>query len=160
MIPNLQQSAILVKFKGRKFHVEKGKTRGLQQKRRSDFLNYSLEDHHVRWQWWWIGLPVNFARQQGKWKPTVDGNVTPFEPFDLSDLVFNALEWRAALAQSAAAWLAPSICHLTFWSSPHICTVVGHRSVNVHLVVSHPRHGGWQQLKEVSPGMQCVLWKW
>lgn len=44
----------------------------------------------------------------------MDVNVTPFEQFDLSDLVFRALEWRVSLAQSAAERLARSICCLTF----------------------------------------------
>lgn len=60
-------------------------------------------------------VPVNSARQQGKLRSTVD--MTPFEQFDLSDLVFSALEWRVALAQSGAARLAQSICRPTFWSS-------------------------------------------
>lgn len=37
-------------------------------------------------------------------------NITPSEQFDLSDLVFSALEWPVALVQSAAARLAGSIC--------------------------------------------------
>lgn len=56
--------------------------------------------------------PVKSARQQGKRRSTVD--LTPFEQFDLSDLVFSALEWRVALAQSGAARLAQSICRPTF----------------------------------------------
>lgn len=85
-------------------------------------------------------VPVNSARQQGKLRSTVD--MTPFEQFDLSDLVFSALEWRAALAQSGAARLAQSICRPNFLILPHICTIVSHCGVNVHFVLSHPRHGG------------------
>lgn len=44
----------------------------------------------------------------------MDLNVTPFEQFDLSDLVFSALVWQVALAQSAAVRLVQSICRLTF----------------------------------------------
>ena len=50
-----------------------------------------------------LGLPVHSARQWGKWRPTVDANVTPSEQFDLSDPAFSALVWRTASAQSAAA---------------------------------------------------------
>ncbi len=56
--------------------------------------------------------PVNFARQQCKPRSTVE--MTAFEQFDPCDLVFSALEWRVALAQSGAARLAQSICRPTF----------------------------------------------
>lgn len=38
-----------------------------------------------------LGLPVNSAWQQGKWRSTVDVNARPFEQFDPSDLSRSAL---------------------------------------------------------------------